>query len=238
VRCDDPAIAMLVKAARLAGWQVLSRPAGTAWLIDLDQLRAEGWPKSSTARRLRAAWRKLEALGTPRWRHVRGSDWNDGVLEDMGRVEAASWIARETDGSGAKFMRPHQRRLWREALADPVLAESLTATILMLDDRPVAFSFDLDEGPVQYGIAGSYAQDLAECNIGKLVNYKAVEDAIVDGRSVMDMGAGDSGYKRAMGAAQGYDFADLLFVRRRAAARVLDRVWASGASAESAVRNG
>lgn len=236
--CEDPATAMLVQAAQVAGWQVLSRPAGTAWLIDLDQLRAKGWPKSSTARRLRAAWRKLEALGTPRWRHVRGSDWNDGVLEDMGRVEAASWIARETDGSGAKFMHPHQRRLWREALADPVLAESLTATILMLDDRPVAFSFDLDQGPVQYGIAGSYAQDLATCNIGKLVNYKALEDAIADGQSVMDMGPGDSGYKRAMGAAEGYDFADLLFVRSRSAARMLARFWGASAGAEPGVRNG
>jgi len=115
-RRDDPATLMVVEAARLAGWQVLSRPAGTSWLIDLDTLRAEGWPKSSTARRLRVAWRKLEERGTPRWRRVRGSDWNDAVIGDMGRIEAQSWIARSTDGSGAKFMRPHQQQLWREAL--------------------------------------------------------------------------------------------------------------------------
>ncbi len=41
----------------------------------------------------------------------------------------------------------------------------------------------------------------------------------------MDLGAGDSGYKRAMGAVAGYAMTDLLFVRSRAAARLLERVW-------------
>jgi CelD/BcsL family acetyltransferase involved in cellulose biosynthesis len=225
VRCDDPATERLIAAAQLAGWSVLSRAAGASWVIDLDAARERGWPSASTARKLRGYWRKLEGLGTPRWRHVRGGQWDAGVLEAMGRVEAESWIARTTDGSGAKFMTPAQRQLWRDALQDPVLAERLTATILMLDDRPLAFSFDLDDGPVQYGIAGSYVQEFRHLCIGKMANYRAMEDAIADGQSVMDMGAGDTGYKREMGAVHGYDMADLLFVRHRAAARVLTRPW-------------
>jgi CelD/BcsL family acetyltransferase involved in cellulose biosynthesis len=225
VRCDDPATDRLIAAAQLANWSVLSRPAGTSWVIDLDAARAAGFPRASTAKRLAQYWRKLEALGTPRWRHVSGSQWDAGGLEDMGKVEAESWIASGTDGRGAKFMTPAQRQLWLDALKDPVLADMLTATILMLDDRPIAFSFDLDDGPVQYGIAGSYVQDLKHLCIGKLANYRAMEDAIADGQSVMDMGAGDTGYKREMGAVEGYDMADLLFVRHRAAARVLARAW-------------
>jgi CelD/BcsL family acetyltransferase involved in cellulose biosynthesis len=225
VRCDDPATERLIAAAQLAGWSVLSRPAGTSWVIDLDAARARGWPSASTARKLRGYWRKLEALGTPRWRHVRGTEWDDSVLADMGRIEGESWIARTTDGSGAKFMTSAQRQLWQSALADPVLADMLSATILMLGDRPIAFSFDLDDGPVQYGIAGSYVQDLKALCIGKLTNYRAMEDAIADGQSVMDMGAGDTGYKREMGAVEGYQMADLLFVRHRAAARMLALRW-------------
>lgn len=225
VRCDDPATERLIAAAQLAGWSVLSRPAATCWVIDLDAARTRGWPSASTSRKLRGYWRKLEALGTPHWRHVRGGEWSAGVLEAMGRVEADSWIARTTDGGGAKFMTPAQRQLWQSALTDPVLAAMLCATILMLDDRPIAFSFDLDDGPVQYGIAGSYVQDLKHLCIGKMTNYRAMEDAIADGQSVMDMGAGDTGYKREMGAVEGYDMADLLFVRRRTAARVLARGW-------------
>jgi hypothetical protein len=168
------------------------------------------------------------------WRHVRGDSWNDGVLEELGAVEAASWIAAKTDASGAKFMTPAQRARWRCALADPALAQMLCATILTIDDRAVAFSFDLDDGPVQYGLAGSYVSDLARYDIGKLANYRAMQDAIADGQSMMDMGAGDSGYKRAMGAFPGYHMADLLFVRSPAAARLLARVWGAAiASADS-----
>ena len=224
-RADDRATLLLIEAAQLAGWTVLSRPAGTAWVIDLDQARAEGWPRPSTAKRLAKAERRLGQLGTVRWRHVRGADWNDSVLEQLAAVEAASWIATHTDGSGAKFMAPHQRRLWRDVLADPVLAEMLCATILMIDSRAVAFSFDLDDGPVQYGIAGSYVSDLAKYEIGKLANIRALTDAIADGQSVMDMGSGDSGYKRDLGAVAGYDMADLLFVRSPTAARLLARRW-------------
>ena len=224
-RADDPAITLLIAAAQLANWTVLARPAGTSWMIDLDAARARGWPHASSARKLRAAWRRLEELGTPRWRYVRGAEWNLAALEDMGRIEAESWIARTTDGSGAKFMTPAQRAVWSHVLTDPVLAEKLSATILMLGDRPIAFSFDLDDGPVQYGIAGSYAEDLKRFYIGKLANHRAIEDAIAAGQSVTDMGAGDNGYKRDMGAERGYDLSDLLFVRSRTAAPLLARVW-------------
>lgn len=225
VRGDDPAIRLLVAAAQLANWTVLGRPAGTSWVIDCDAARAAGWPRASVAKKLRAAWRKLEAIGTPRWHYVRGPQWDTGTLEAMGQIEAQSWIARRTDGSGAKFMTPAQRALWSHALTDPVLADMLCATILMLDDRPVAFSFDLDDGPVQYGIAGSYVQDLRHLGIGKLANYRAMEDAIADGQSVMDMGVGDTGYKEEMGAVAAYDMTDLLFVRSRSAANVLAQAW-------------
>ena len=224
-RADDPATVLLIAAAQLANWTVLSRGAGTSWVIDLNAARTAGYPRPSVAKKLRAAWRKLEENGTPRWRYVRGADWNTAALEDMGRIEAQSWIARTTDGSDAKFMTPAQRALWSYALGDPVLAENLSATILMLDDRPIAFSFDLDDGPVQYGIAGSYVEDLKRLNIGKLANYRAMEDAINDGQSVMDMGVGDTGYKEEMGAAEGYDMIDLLFVRNRTAARMLAQAW-------------
>ena len=225
VRSDDPGTTLLVAAAQLANWTVLARPAGTSWVIDLNAARTAGYPRASVAKKLRAAWRKLEDHGTPRWRYVRGGDWDTGTLEDLGRIEAQSWIARTTDGSGAKFMTPAQRALWGHALGDPVLATNLAATILMLDDRPIAFSFDLDDGPVQYGIAGSYVEDLKRLNIGKLANYRAMEDAINDGQSIMDMGVGDTGYKEEMGAVEGYDMVDLLFVRSRTAAMMLAQAW-------------
>lgn len=230
-RADDPVIRLFVKAARLAGWQVLVRPAGTAWLIDCDSARAEGWPRASTARRMARYERKLAETGAVRWQHVRGSDWDDAALTALGRIEADSWIARNTDGSGAKFLRPEQRRAWAEALSDPSIAAALCATILWLDDRPIAFSFDADDGAWRHGIAGSYAEDLRAFSIGKMANLRSVTDAIAAGQSVVDLGSGDSGYKRDMGAVAGYELVDLLFVRHPLVAKLIARWWESAGDA-------
>lgn len=225
-RCDDRAIRLLVDAAQSAGWTVIARPAGTSWVIDLDAARADGgWPRRSTAKRLARAERRLATLGTVQWRTVRGPDWNAGVLDELGAVEAASWIAAETDGKGAKFMAPHQRAAWAHALADPTLAEMLCATMLTIDGRTVAFSFDLDDGPVRYGIAGTYRSEYADYRVGSLANYRAVSDAVAAGQRLVDQGVGDSGYKREMGAVAGYELADLLFVRNPLIARALARAW-------------
>lgn len=225
VPADDAAARMLVEGAKRAGWHVITQAAGTVWTIDLDDLRTRGWPSKSTARKLRRYEARLDEIGPVAWRSIRGADWDEAALEAMGSIEAASWIAADTDGSGAKFMRPQQRAVWRSMLGDPVLAAMLCATILLVGGRPVAFSFDMDDGPVQYGIAGSFVADLADYNIGRLVNYRAMADAIADGQSVMDMGTGDSGYKRDMGAVAAYDLVDLLFVKHPLAARALRRWW-------------
>ncbi|MCL9982492.1 MAG: GNAT family N-acetyltransferase [Erythrobacter sp.] len=224
-RLDDPVTLRFVEAARLARWTVLSRPAGTSWVIDLDPAAPKGNTRSSVARKLRAGWRKLEALGTPHWRYVRGAQWNADVLADLARIEADSWIARTTDGSGAKFLTPQKRAQWLAMIADPVLAQSLSATLLMLDERPIGFSFDCDDGPIRYAIAGTHVEDLKHCYIGKHINYRAMDDATANGLRLMDLGSGDTGYKREMGATAGYALADLLFVRNPLAARVLARIW-------------
>lgn len=225
VRRDDAAVLLLIEAARLAGWTVLGRPSGTSWVVDCVAARTEGWPRPSTAKRLARLDRRLGRIGAVAWRIVRGSDWDESVLEALAAVEAASWIAASTDGSGAKFMAPHQRDAWRRALADPVLAEMLCATMLTVDGRTVAFSFDLDDGPVRYGIAGTFRSDFARHEVGKLANYRALAEAIAAGQEVVDLGSGDSGYKREMGAVAGYALDDLLFVRNRTAARLMARAW-------------
>jgi CelD/BcsL family acetyltransferase involved in cellulose biosynthesis len=235
-RADDPAIEHLVAAAQLAGWTVLHRPAGTSWVIDCQTAHnAEGWPRPSTAKRIARIERRLEGLGTVEWHHVRGAAWNDGALEQLGAVEAASWIASTTDGSGAKFLTGPQRAAWRTALADPVLAEMLCATLLTIDGRAVAFSFDLDDGPVRYGIAGSYDRAFATHGVGKLANFRAIADALAAGQRLVDLGCGDSGYKRELGAEAGYGLADLLFVKSRTAARLLARVWGAALQPGTAV---
>lgn len=227
-RADCPATARLAAAAEAVGWQVLARPAGECWVIDCAAARADGWPRASTAKRMARIERRLGQLGPVSWSRVRGADWSAAVLDELAAVEAASWIAARTDGRAAKFLHRHQRALWQEVLADPALAAMLCATILKVGGRPVAFSFDLIDGKVQYGIAGTYVQALARYEIGKLANHRALADAITGGIDLLDLGAGDSGYKRDMGARAGYALVDLLMVRPRPAARLIAPLWTGG----------
>jgi len=232
-RGDDPAVERLAAAAWLSGWTVLSRPAGTSWVIDCESLRKIGWPRHTTAKRFARIERRLAGKGKVSWQCVRGCDWNDRVLEELGGVEAASWVGTKTDGRGAKFMTQNQREQWHAAVGDPMLADMLCATILRVDGRAVAFSFDLDDGPVRYGIAGTYRTDFGRYEVGKLANHRSLFDAVMGGQQVLDLGAGDSGYKREMGAVAGYDLADLLFVRNRITPRLLEQMWGPALTAQS-----
>jgi CelD/BcsL family acetyltransferase involved in cellulose biosynthesis len=222
---QDPSFLLIADAAEQAGWRVLCRPAGQNWSIDIEALKAQGWPRRSTAKRLAKYANRLNEHGAVSWEYVNGTGWNDSVLNELGAVESESWIASRTDGSGAKFLKPAQRALWKEVLTDPVLAAALHATILRINGRAVGFSFDLDDGATRYGIAGSYIHALRNLNVGTLVNYRTLEDAIRLGLSRLDLGVGDNGYKREMGALAGDKMTDVLFVRDRFPASVIRRWW-------------
>ncbi|MGY6550560.1 MAG: oligosaccharide flippase family protein [Erythrobacter sp.] len=47
-------------------------------------------------------------------------------------------------------------------------------------------------------LPAAIAAIFGQYQVGKLVNHRAVADAIADGQKLLDMGAGDGGYKRAM----------------------------------------
>lgn len=222
---DDPATAMLKRAVSRAGWTVLTRNLGRTWNFTLPDSEGEAWPRKSTRRRLANYWRQLEQQGEVAIRHVTGADWTAATLDAMGVVEASSWVGSKTDGSGAKFLTDTQRTRWRRVLADLVLAENLSATILTVGGEPVAFSFDLQAGALQYGIASSYDERFAAFRPGKIVTYRQLEWARGRGVTTLDLGAGDSGYKQEMGAVAGSEILDLLIVRSRSAARLLRFKW-------------
>lgn len=222
---QDPALRLVAGAAERAGWHILARPAGQNWVIDIDALRAQGWPRPSTAKRLTSYASRLEPHGAISWQEVNGNGWSDAVLDELGAVESESWIPNRTNGNAAKFLKPAQRALWREVMTDHVLAAALRATILRINGLAVGFSFDLDDGTTRHGIAGSYNRALRTCNVGKLVNYRKLEDAIRRGLSRLNMGVGDTGYKREMGAVAGDRMTDMLFVRDRFAAAAIRWWW-------------
>ncbi|MCR5871343.1 GNAT family N-acetyltransferase [Sphingomonas sp. J344] len=147
------------------------------------------------------------------------------MLEELAAIEAASWVGRATDHTGAKFISDEKRAGWLAAVNDPVLAHALSATILRVGGAPVAFSFDLQCDTVQYGIASSYDERFAAFRPGKIVTAYQIDQARAAGVTTIDLGAGDSGYKREMGAEIGPEILDLLIVRSRSAASLLRLRW-------------
>ncbi|MCX7863928.1 MAG: GNAT family N-acetyltransferase [Novosphingobium sp.] len=223
---DDPVAAMLEHCAADAGWTVLLRSLGRSWLLNLAGPASScAWPRKSTRRRLANYERRLAGEGALEYRHVTGTDWDEATLDALAEIEANSWIARKTDASGAKFLLPAQQELWRHVLGDRHLANHLSATVLRVGARPVAFSFDLRAGDCQYSIACSYDENFADFRPGKLVTYRQFEQAACQGVRIVDLGIGDNGYKREMGAIPGSAIVDLLIVRSRSIGQLLSLQW-------------
>ena len=235
VSAQDSTTQRVLRAASLTGWNVLERPVGKSWFFDLAN--GGGLPGKSTAKRLRQYERQLTKLGRVSWRRVTGAEWDQTTLDQLGKVEEESWVGRGTDGSGAKFLLPAQRALWRDALQDPHIADICQATILSLDDRPIAFSFDMLCETVQYAIACSFVEDMGQFRLGNIVTHRQLQYAREQGIATVDLGAGDLGYKRQMGAAEGEDHVDLLFVRGRIRAGLLALKWGPKPGRLKSLRN-
>jgi len=226
VYADDPTLVRLLAAGRASGWTALSRRIAPSYRLDMAALQEEGtWPRNSTLRKNRFHEKHLAGHGALEWRFVSGEGWTTSVFDALANVERRSWIASETDGSDAKFLAAHHRRVWEGSAADPVLADAMRAAILFIDGEAAAFSFDLDAGALKYAIANSYDPRVAKHSPGKCLYYRNLVEAIGRGITVVDWGAGDSGYKRTIGAERGPDIVDLLLVRNRAVAGLLAPLW-------------
>jgi CelD/BcsL family acetyltransferase involved in cellulose biosynthesis len=225
----DPGLELLRAAAAAKGWAVLDRFVADSYLLDIAALQAEGtWPRNSTLRKNRFHEKHLGGHGELDWGFVSGADWDGDAFEALAAIERKSWIAARTDGSDAKFTSEGHGGFWRAAAADPVVAEMMWAAVLRVDGEPAAFSFDLNAGALKYAIANSYDPVFAKHSPGKLLYYRNLVRGIEDGISCVDWGAGDSGYKRVIGAERGPAIRDWLFVRPGApalAAKLLRGVW-------------
>ncbi len=214
VHDDDPALTGLCAAAVRAGWLALPRAVAESYRLDLAALRADGdWPRSSTRKSNRYHEKQLAAHGALDWSFVRGAGWSDDLIDSLAAVERASWIETRTDGSDAKFTAAGHGAFWRAAVRDPVIADMLRAAVLRVDGVAAAFSFDLDAGALKHVIANSYDPRFAKHSPGKLLTYRNLGEAAAAGTTTVDWGAGDSGYKRVVGAVPGPAIRDWLFLR-------------------------
>lgn len=226
VNGDDPLLARLRAEAPAAGWRLIERTVARRFVLDIAALRAEGtWPRGSTLKKNRFHEKHLAAHGAPGWSFHSGADWTARLIDDLGAIEAESWIATRTEGADAKFHNSAHELFWREVAGDPAIAAMMHVALLRIGGRPAAFSFDLDVGATRYAIANSYDPAFARHSPGKLLQYRNLEQAVAQGIARVDWGAGDSGYKRVIGAVEAAPIVDCLFVREGLGAGIAARMW-------------
>ena len=96
---------------------------------------------------------------------------------------------------------------------------------LLIGGEPAAFAFGIEAGGIRHDIANGYSKRFAAYGPGKLLLYRDFERAADRGITRVDWGSGDAGYKSEMGATEGPEIVDLLFVRSRPLAAGLRRWW-------------
>ena len=225
----DSTVGGLIAAARRRRWMVLDRFVADSYLLDMTAAQGEGaWPRASTLKKNRFHEKHLAEHGALDWRFLSGADLAAGGFDQLAAVEQKSWIAARTDGSDAKFTKRGHGSFWRQAAADPVIAEMMGAALLTVDGVPAAFSFDLNLGTLKYAVANSYDPAFAKHSPGRLLYYRNLVRALQNGMTKVDWGAGDSGYKSAIGAEPGPAIRDWLLLRPGAPSmlgRVLQGMW-------------
>ena len=226
LRADDPSLARLEAAGTRI---VLKRRLGTAFLLDLAAQRREGpWPRASTLKKNRWFEKQLAAEGALDFETVRGPQWTPRVFDMLAEIERNSWIQERTDARDAKFLASGHRRFWESAAADPALADRMCGTILSIGGTPAAFTFGIEAAPVFSLIANSYDRRFARHSPGRVLIYRELARLSEAGFDEVDWGAGDPGYKSAMGAEPGPELLDCLFVRGRLLAAALRPLWERG----------
>ena len=225
IYADDPTGRRLVALAPRAGWTLLRRRLGTAFVVDLARLAAEGpWPGTKTLRKNRWCERRLAAMGELNFRTVCGADWNPGVLDTLAAVESQSWVGAGPGSGDTKFLCRESRRVWERAIADPALATKLSCSLLYVGGAPAAFTFRVAAGASLHYIANSYSERFAAFSAGRILLYRDFQAAAAAGVERIVWGAGDPGYKSEMGARPGSQIFDYLLVRGRLRA-ALARLW-------------
>lgn len=211
VSSADEGVRRFVSELRRLGWQGLRRPLGEVFGLSLptDPADISRHASSDLLKNIAYCRRRLQKLkGELRVeRHVLSSKSSD-VLSALQRIESASWVASR--GGDLKFVGKANEQFWNAMAASTGLNAEAVAWTLHCDDVPVAFSAHLETERTVYILANSFDEQWKRHSPGSIVTLEVLSDAIRRGKSTVDWGQGDSGYKSRWGAKTVATLSDLL----------------------------
>lgn len=179
---------------RDAGFRLVTREAPRSPFLPLPGT----WDEllQSMSRNLRSQWRRarrtLEAEGELRVRTVRGGDDLPRGLEELLRVEASGWKAREGTAIAST---PETRRLYCDFAERAATAGWLRLRLLELDGKAIAADLDCVYGSECFLVKTGFDEDYASFSPGLVLRGEALRLAIEDGCRAYDFLGGPDGYK-------------------------------------------
>ncbi len=211
-------------------------PPAKHWLIRLPKTFAEYDAALGKKRRgqFKSSEKKLQAACTSKVRIERVSNVDDlpAYFEAVERLSKVSWQGRklghvvEADSSFASRMREFAERGW------------FRGYLLKNDTEVIAFVIGFQEGGTYHYLRIGYDPKWAAFSPGNVMLYRLIEDLCGHDRpDVIDLGGGDSQYKRVFGN-ESFEEQNLYLMRRSTYTRVARFTHGAFVKASAATRAG
>ena len=222
LQTDDDVSAPLVSSFQRKNWKICEVSAGAQQLVKLPGTVEEF--RASLSRSLRKNHdrrkRSLESIGQfdISYYNSCSSELWDQAIDQCAQVESRCWLA--DDGKTRVY---GQEEFWKGYAAREDGSRRLSVWVVSLDSKPIAYSLAVDSGASRYSISGQYDEAYKKHGVGIIAVMRMFEQGIETGKTVVNMGDGESEYKRRWGAQHGTELQSFYTFRPNIIVRLAHR---------------
>lgn len=214
LQVNDQINGSLQSAFRKKRWMVYEVSAGAQQIVKLPATVDDF--RSALSRSLRKNHdrrrRSLESMGAFDVTHYNDCSaevWNK-VIDHCAEVESKSWLASDGDGK----TRVHgSEDFWKSYAAHSDGSQRLSIWLATLDGKPLSYSLAVDAGSCRYSISGQYDEEYKKYGVGIIADMSMFTQAIETGMNEVNMGDGESDYKRRWGVVPGIELQAVYFFK-------------------------
>ena len=152
---------------------------------------------------------KLGQVKVALFKNCSSKEWAR-VIDQCADIESRSWVVDAADGKTRIYQK---ESFWKEYLTCKDACKRVAVWQVMLDEKPIAYSFAIDSGNCRYSISGQYDKEFRDYGVGIMVDKPMFEDAIESGMKIVNMGDGEAKYKDQWGVEAGSQLKDYVYFR-------------------------